>query len=272
MGIRDVQVRPGLQAVAILFSTASSAAPVVSVSTAPPTGGPGNYRFAAPVQLVVKGARSGNVWQYTAYTQAALAMNTRHWFLISMPGAAGTPPDQRTGEFMTKNQSVIVHFTRMHVLNDSDDDSDGELAFRFFLAPATEWEPCYDRVPRSEWPDCFQEFNNRSWGSGSTHPLANTLRMTTAPNRIRVWVKGWDNDHYDEDYWAHSLAGPGGAPGRFGMGGGSSNNADWNTASGEFNIGISPDRSPLRIPFKLRSVDGSVFMFEVEGEIEVIRQ
>jgi hypothetical protein len=277
LGIRDVSVTPGLQAVAIHFSTASDAKPVVSLSTAAPVGSPPTARFTAPVQLVVKGALSGNVWQYTAFTQTALAMNTRYWFIISTPAAAGMPPAQRTGEFNTKNQSVIVRFTRVHILNDSDKNSDGELSFRFFIAPATDREPCLDRVSTDgnpgDFTGCYQGFDGRQWGSGSTHPLANTLEMATAPNRIRVWVKGWDvDDIRGDEREAGSFFGPGAAGNRYGVGGGSDIYADWNTASGEFNIGISPERSPLKIPFKLRSVDGSVFMFEVEGEIEVIRQ
>jgi hypothetical protein len=269
LAIHDVQVRPGLNAVAILFNTASSATPVVSVSAAPPIGGPGNYRFGAPVQLVVRGTRSGNVIQYTAYTQTPLAMNTRHWFLISKSAADGMPAEQRTGEFMTKNQSVLVSFHRVHILNDSDTDSDGELSFRFYIAPASESQPCYGRP---DVDDCLGKgFDGRSWATGSTHPLANTLRMPTAPDRIRVWVKGWDNDDVTGDAWGRTLFGPGGGA-RFGAKGGGDRTADWNTASGEFNIGIARDKDSFSIPFKLRSVDGSVFMFEVEGEIQVTRR
>jgi hypothetical protein len=270
LGIRDVVVRPGLDAVAILFSTASSAKPAVMVATAPFPGGPGTYQqIPGRQQLVVKGTLHGNVWQYTAYSQTALPMNTRHWYFISTEATAGIPGDQRTGEFMTKNQSVLVSFYRVHILNDSDKDSDGELSFRFYLAPATESEPCFGRP---DVDDCFDRgFNGRQWGSGSTHSLANTLRMSTAPDRIRVWVKGWDNDDLDDDYWGHSIIGPGGTA-RFGWKGGSDRTADWNTASGEFNIGVSRDKDRISIPFKLRSVDGSVFMFEVEGEIQVTRR
>jgi hypothetical protein len=270
LGIRDVSVTPGLQAVAIRFTTASDANVAVSVSTAPPSGAPGKYQFASGIPLVVKRNRTGNVWQYTTYSQTTLPMNTHHWFLISM-GGTYTKIDQRTGEFTTKNQTVIVHFERMHILNDSDKDSDGELSFRFFAGPSTEVEPCVGRAYQS---DCFDRgFDGRAWGSGSTHSLANTIRMPTAPNRIRVWVKGWDVDDVRTDTrYASSPVGPGGAGGRYGVGGGSDMYSDYNTASAEFNVGMSPEKPRLTILFKLRSVDGSVFMFEVEGEIEIIRQ
>jgi hypothetical protein len=63
---------------------------------------------------------------------------------------------------------------------------------------------------------------------------------------------------------------PGGV-GYFGTGG-SSSYADWNFARQEFDAGASPTQTRIGYPFRLRSIDGSVFMFEVEGHVEVVRQ
>ena len=48
--------------------------------------------------------------------------------------------------------------------------------------------------------------------------------------------------------------------------------SDWNTANGEVNVGVYPDRTRIGIPFRRRSIDGAVLMFEVHGEIELTRQ
>ena len=47
---------------------------------------------------------------------------------------------------------------------------------------------------------------------------------------------------------------------------------DWNFAKREFDTGASPTQTRIGYPFRLRSIDGSVFMFEIEGHVEVVRQ
>ena len=54
--------------------------------------------------------------------------------------------------------------------------------------------------------------------------------------------------------------------------GGSGSYADWNFARREFDTGARPTQTRIGYPFRLRSIDGSVFMFEVEGHVEVVRQ
>ena len=81
-------------------------------------------------------------------------------------------------------------------------------------------------------------------------------------------MTGWDDDTSDGS-WA---SGPTPGGGRYSNTGGSARQYDFNTAKGELAVGAYPDQARIGIPFKLRSVDGYVFMFEVEGSIEVTRQ
>lgn len=81
-------------------------------------------------------------------------------------------------------------------------------------------------------------------------------------------MKGWDSD--TRDYAAWGNVGPGGSS--YSGTGGSSSLGDWNFAKREFDTGASPTQTRIGYPFRLRSIDGSVFMFEVEGHVEVVRQ
>jgi len=262
--IRNVQVTPTLEGVAFQFDAAPNSRPTVWIGTGPLAGGPGTYSLLGqPTKLPVSGGTpNGTMWRYTA-TGTGLARNTRHRFIITAYPTNIARENEQVGEFKTWNQAVVVRFTRMDILNDSDKSGAGELSFRFFIAPAPqEWANCDPSTA------CETRFNNRSWDTGSTHPLANTLRMASAPDRIRVWVKGWDADNDDAFY----NTGPGPGRDRFSSYGGSDSSGDWNFAKYEFNVGINPDKASMRIPFSLRSKDGWVFMFVVHGEVEVTRQ
>ncbi|HEX6051911.1 MAG TPA: hypothetical protein VFZ21_21730, partial [Gemmatimonadaceae bacterium] len=199
--------------------------------------------------------------EYSTAPMKNLAQGTKYHFAILLHDANGTRIDAYAGEFTTILQTVTVRFTRVRILNDSDKASAGDLSFRFFVAPATE--------ELADCSTCWSGFDNRSWETGESHPLGDVLTLAPSPlpGRIRVWVKGWDDDSPSESSVSIS---PGGV-GYFGRGG-SGSYADWNFARQEFDTGASPTQTRIGYPFRLRSVDGSVFMFEVEGHVEVVRQ
>jgi hypothetical protein len=264
LDIRNVRAMATLDRVVIEFDAAPNSRPTVWIGTGPLVGEPGNYSLLGqPTKLTVTGGTpNGPMWRYTA-TGTGLPRNAKHRFIVTAYPTNNARLNEATGEFRTWNQTVVVRFTRMDILNDSDKTGSGDLSFRFFIAPATA-----NRANCNPWTACETRFDGRSWDTGSSHPLANTLTFATAPDRIRVWVKGWDADS-ERAYW---VTGPGPGSSAYSAQGGSDNNADWNVARSEFNVGVYPDKPQLRIPFSLRSKDGYVFMFVVHGEVEVTRQ
>jgi hypothetical protein len=202
--------------------------------------------------------------EYSTAPMKNLAQGTKYYFAILLHDSNGTRIDAYAGEFVTMTQTVTVRFSRVRILNDSDKASAGDLSFRFFVAPATE-----EHANCSPATACTSGFDGRSWETGESHPLGDVLTLSPSPlpGRIRVWVKGWDDDSPSDTGVPIS---PGGL-GYFGTGG-SGSYADWNFARREFDTGASPTQTRIGYPFRLRSIDGSVFMFEVEGHVEVVRQ
>ena len=244
------------------FSARANSSPTVEYSTEAPVRSGGRLTFRSPARMIV---RQGEVTNFSAdYSTAPvrnLPRNTKYYFVINVPaGSQSQRPREYSGEFTTFSQRVEVRFTRIHVLNDSDKTSDGSLSFIFNLTPAP-----HVSVECGRGDDCSKNLFRQKWGTGSSNPIEITLSMASSPDRVRVWVNGEDED-----------GGFGDTPrirdNLYGSGGGSRRMSDYNTASGEFNVGQFPDRPVIRFPFKLRSVDGSVFMFEVHGEIEVTRR
>lgn len=261
--IRNVKVSPGLDRVIIQFDAAPGSRPTVWIGTGPLVGGPGSYSILGqPVKLAVDGGTpNGAMSRYTAMG-TGLPRNTQHRFIVTAYPTNNSRENETTGEFRTWNQTVVVRFRQMDILNDSDKSGSGELSFRFFVAPGNETRN--NCVPSTQ---CQSGFTGRSWDTGSTHSLADTVWLATLSNRVRVWVKGWDVDS-DDPYWAD----PGPGPELYTSGAGARDEAQWNFAKSEFDVAQYPDKPSFRMPFSLRSKDGFVFMFVVHGEIEVYRQ
>jgi hypothetical protein len=262
--IRNVKATPTLEGITIQFDAAPNSTPTVWIGTGGLTGAPGNYSMLGQnTKLSVNGGvPNGTMWRYSA-TATGLPRNTQYQFVVTANETNKARYNQTAGTFKTWRQTAVVRFTQMDILNDSDKIGAGDLSFRFFIAPATQvLANC------NPWTACETRFDGRSWDTGTSHSLANTLTFPTAPDRIRVWVKGWDADSEDP----YLVTGPGPGPASYGSTGGSDSRGDWNFSSGEFNVGANPDKQRIGIPFSLRSKDGSVFMFVVRGEIEVTRQ
>jgi hypothetical protein len=213
-----------------------------------------------PVRVM---SERGFAAEYATAPLKALPQGTKYYFVIYVPEGQGAKAETYGGDFTTIKQTVVVRFTRMQILNDSDKGSSGDLSFKLQLAPSPNDAPnCQVAL------DCENRIEGKPWETGSIHPLANTLRMDGVPDLIRVWVTGWDDDTSDDSY--RSAPAPEG--GRYSGTGGTIRQLDWNTAKGEFNIGAYPDLTRRVFPFSLRSIDGHVLMFAVQGTIEVTRQ
>jgi hypothetical protein len=201
--------------------------------------------------------------EYSTAPMKSLAQGTKYHFAILLHDANGTRIDAYAGEFTTMTQTVTVRFTTVRILNDSDKMSAGDIGFRFFVAPATaESASCNPSTA------CESGFFGRAWETGQSHPLGDVLTLAPSQGRIRVWVKGWDSDVREDA--TYDRMGPGGSS--YSNTGGSNSLGDWNFAKREFDTGASPTQTRIGYPFRLRSIDGSVFMFEVEGHVEVVRQ
>ena len=129
--IRNVQVRSGLEGVAILFEAAPNLTPVVSVSTTPPTGAAGSQRFGGLVtRLVVQGTPTGGaLWRYSAASTGMLARGTRHWFIAEAPEGPQSRDNQVTGEFRTLAQQVTFTISEIQIISDGDAESAGDMYF-----------------------------------------------------------------------------------------------------------------------------------------------
>jgi len=250
----------------VRFSARANSGPSVSWSTEPPTkDASGALRFRVPNAWPVRAtSTNGFASEYATVSSAVMPTGQKIYFVISVPADRNNLSAVYSGDFTTMAQTMVVRFTSIHILNDSDKGSAGELSFGFSMTPTPGIIANCNR-----WSDCESVFLNRSWETGETHELANTLRMENAPDKVRVWVHGWDTDTEGPVPWVPEY-GPmnkewTGQPG-------SSSAGDWNTTGREFDLSVLPTKTNYRIPFTLRSRDGFVLMFEVTGEVEVTRQ
>lgn len=246
----------------IKFGARANANATVQYSLTPPVRIGGVLKFQSPKSLPVAATETrGFASEYSTTPARGLPMGgTKVYFVIRVPEAGKDQPAQEySGEFDTIIQSVVVRFSRIHILNDSDKNSAGDLAFRFFLAPGSAF------TASCLLPDvCWERLGPVSWETGSDNAVnPEELRLDRAPNVIRVWVAGWDNDRPGESGSTTSMV-PYGASGR------SSSYEDMNNARGQYDISRLANNA--RLGFKLRSIDGSVLMYEVHGEIEVLRR
>jgi hypothetical protein len=242
------------------FAARANANAEVRYSRNPPVRVGGRLRMTGALRVPVRlMEQRGFAAEYSTGPAKYLPMSTKYYFVIWVPEAGKDQPAQEySGEFDTITQTVVVRFSRVHMLNDSDKTDAGDLAFTFHLTPAS-------TTPCTTGDNCAEALGPVFWETGSDNPVnLPELRLDRAPNLIRIWVTGHDDDRPAQPT----------SPPRFGTpyasSGGSRHYADWNNARGQFDVGRLADNA--RLGFKLRSIDGFVLMYEVHGEIEVIRR
>ena len=235
----------------ITFSGRPNVTPTVVYSTENPARDPssGRWRFAQGGlrTQTAGGSTQGFRAQYTAWSTAAPQRGTLYNYIITLPGDANGKEEQLTGQFTTLAQHARIVVTRIDLLYTRYAD----LGFRL-----------YAKEPASESVREGSIGGPSRWKVGS-HSLSGEIAFANAPDKLRVGVFGKKS--------RDQLKCPGCDlsilvwlfDGR---------NEDDNVARGLFNIGISPTERFLTIPFVMRSIDGNYLMFEVHGQIQVMRK
>jgi hypothetical protein len=266
--IKNVQVRSGLEGVAILFEAAPNLAPVVTVNTTAPVGAEGSYRFnGLATRLAVQGtATGGPLWRYSAASTGALARGTRHWFIAEAPEGPQSQYNQVTGEFRTLAQRVTVTISEFRIISDGDTESDGDLWFTVRSCPNVLNEDIVgthrDKVQWSEGRHAV----NREITAGDA----------SAPDKIRLFIVGIDDDS--------DITSSGGARDPFqtfyncevggNIGPYKTDRADWNAAVLDLDLstyqGANATEQFVKRSQPLRN--GATVMFEVRGFVNVRRE
>jgi hypothetical protein len=260
--IRSLSITPGVNNVAMRFQ-AGARTPLVQIGLTPPVREPSSGRWFFPAEkqtLSVAGGATGAPRDYSAANTAPLLLDTEYHYLIGAPDpgpALGQRrlPDadhQAVGTFRTLHTTVRVRFERVHIIDDSDDGSDGELAFAFELNDSTQLEM---------GTGLSRQGRTMDWASGSTHDIGEEFEAI-GQGRLRIQVSGVDDDA--------ELAAPTLQKGWLARPGGDGS-GDWNQARAEYRLDQYPERA-FDFPFKIRTGPGSKLQFEAEGRVYVTRE
>jgi len=152
----------------------------------------------------------------------------------------------RTGTFTTLKRQVTVTFDSVTVTDDSDDLSEGDLAFWFGV--------------NGSWTN-GPEFSG-GVDSGDTVNPGYSNTVVGAPDAMKLGIYGWDDDCDFFDGLCSSGIGPGGSTG------GSSGEADWATATTTANTMVSGPGENFVAPFSL-STSAYALKFAGTGTITV---
>jgi hypothetical protein len=275
LNIRNVRVVPSAYNVRISFDTfpQPGLVPVIEIARVAPTNTAGHYSFRGP-DAQARGWQIHNRLgdpQKGHYVFDLLEANDRvgeprniqltpgrlYHYILTLPGTAGNPTYQETGSFTTPLTSVRVRFQNVNVINDSDDNGNGELRFNFFL----NYGQVNENMDYTKGPDGSSWLD---WGEGN-HGLIEVLETTGEPPFLSIQVDGEDDDGI-----VHSSI-PTATPRR---GPGQSEGSEWNTANASFDLRDYPG-TYVSVPFKIHSMpigdNTGDLEFEVSGVIEITR-
>ena len=270
--IKNIQVRSGLEGVAILFEAAPNLTPVVSVSTTPPTGAAGSQRFGGLVtRLAVQGTPTGGaLWRYSAASTGMLARGTRHWFIAEAPEGPQSRYNQVTGEFRTLAQHVTFTISEIQIISDGDAESAGDMYFATESCPIGFNENIAGTFTQPvQWGEGRHVLNREIT---SINPNGEDL-FPSVPDRFRLLIIGIDDD-------SDGLLDKGEIGPRVSCrtGGdvepGSSSAAEWNVVVMDLDLSKYPGTKATE-QFVRRSKplrNGSKLMFEVRGFLTVTRE
>jgi hypothetical protein len=260
----NVEVLPDSKSVGLRFTARPDATPLVEIATVPPVAD-ASGRLALPRPLTTFQAQrdnknsSASVTRYIGASRpGALEQGTAYHYLLTVPGAASIPPYQHAGSFRTLAQKATVHFTRIHIIDDSDDEGAGELYFPAYISRG--------KAPLSQ-ADLAGALGRFAVPSGENRRVSGEFAIENAPEILTIQVQGRDDDTPDAPTLGENpftlLNGPT-----------SSSFGDANLARQSFDLSKHWLRSES-IPFTMRTglVGGpaSRLLFEVSGYIEVTR-
>lgn len=244
------------------FSARRAAGAVVEYGIAPPIRKTlkGPLTFHQPTNVPVRVMEEkGFAAEYSTAPVRNLTHGRKYYFVIRVPKNGSLPAQEYSGDFWALAPHVTVRFTSIDVLNDADKDSEGEIVFKFHLAPG---DKTGTRCSPTEV--CFVKLGPMEWETGSKNPIDVTLSQVISTPRARIWVGGIESDVIDlaknPDERSRNFS--------WNDSGGDNVNGDWNQARAEIHLRATTDPQ-YRIAFKLRSKDGDVLMFEVTGNLEL---
>jgi hypothetical protein len=249
--IRNVQVSPGLEGVAIKFDAAANIKPTVTLT-------PDNGDAAIP--LAVGGVPNGTMWRYSAASTTKLARNAKYAYRIDAPATANARANSTSGVFKTFGQSVIVTVSRIDVLSDGDSDSPGELRFQMQSCPMSVLG--FNYLPKPG--------GTQSWSEGK-YPVNFVIQNQegTSPDQIRVVMLVIEEDGSARGHPYPQIRCTGGE-----FEPGDNPSYEWNYVVMDFDLTKYPGAKGGE-PFARRSrvpKNGSTVAIEIRGSILVIRQ
>ncbi len=267
--IEDAQTAPTASAVAITFWASGGLTPTVEIGTAAPVQASGRWVFPNG-QLTIQGTalapqRSGplskkvgviaNTFYKFDLTQpnlGALELGTSYYYIISVQPNPGGAPAQMTGSFTTLWQNLKVVFERIHIIDDSDELSDGDINHWYWVNYGHSSAKGYVRGPED-------------MESGKTYDVNIVLNIPYAPNTLSLSVSAWDDDNIESAHRFSDIPPPGRPQ--------STQYFDENVAKGEWDLTRFPTAQGQthRQVFKLVSMPGGKLQFEVCGYWEVVR-
>jgi hypothetical protein len=263
IAITNVQVKVDKQNVIISFKARPNIVPVVAICNVRPVKGADSlWNFPAGSGYKTHGATGDKAkGEYSADMAQELEADTMYYYIINVPKVGGVFY-QSLGKFTTAPQTTVkVTFEKVILRNDSDADSDGDLAFCYFVDPGQLTEQKYV-LASPEKP--------LKWSEGE-HLFRVEFVIENAVGELRLAVNGLDDDRVPLHpagqglpSWDKVLIAP-----NNGM------NCDCNAAhrtfdltqiSGSKLIGFTMD-TPSKIPY----VGPARLVFTVVGTIEVTR-
>jgi hypothetical protein len=244
----------------LAFDTEYAAVATVTLSSAAPVQqADGTWAFTTPTfGFVVTPKATHHVASFTD-----LQPRTDYHYLISAAKGPVGPDYQIFGILRTLTRHARVTFTSIHVTDDSDSGSPGDLIFWFYangwLSQVSDGTllsyPLYDGSPDSE----------AEVSSGSTIALpANeySQEIAPAPPTLSLRVSGWDDD-CDFGQFCNEYIAPHDA------GGGSDSERDWATAVAKtVSLAISGPGEAFTLSISMETEDYSL-KFEAAATIKV---
>ncbi len=186
--LHNIKVFPELRGVGFQFIARPDAAPFVEIGKEKPVQGrDGIWVLRDPLRMKVDRDNRTSSATVTTYVGASRPQSllldpaTQYHYIITVPAGGTAAQSQQTGAFKTLTRTAKIKFTGIHVLNDSDEESDGDLTFGFFANPGE--------------PTSVQRlWDEQSWEAGPRRRINEELVVSNAPDRLRIVVSAFDDD------------------------------------------------------------------------------
>lgn len=267
--IKEVDVKPRGHSVRISFTTVRTSLPIVQLSlTAPKKVIPIHDDDIAPfdpgVEITSQFAGVGTVHE-TTFTE--LDPNKDHFFVIAASDKATGLWFKVSGKFHTLKRRVSVTFSKIKIIDDSDDLSPGDLAFGFFINGENE--------PNGK-PLTFG--THASTDSTKTANVSGSI--VNAPATLTLKATGYDDDETEwvpiGPFIAILMNTCGTAASDPGMAEGENDCGEWTSGSTSFNLATlaknaaNPEKFSQAFTIQAHPQgDDSEVSFDVKGTVSV---